>query len=226
MTGMLLTKEISFHPNPLVDRAVKLVLPFGLVTALLVSLYLTTPHEDYLTLAGLLAAYIVPPAGKESVIPIGIGLGEPWWLLAMIIVVIDLSTSLFVALNLDLTLKIPFIGPWIGRVMEGGQSYIRSHPWIGRLSTIGLTIFVIVPFQGSGGMNATILGRIMGLAPMVVVGCVLAGSIISSFGIALGTTAVLSLFRESVYLGCGALIAVAALITGIVLLWKRYAPAA
>ncbi|QSZ67309.1 hypothetical protein RJ40_07250 [Methanofollis aquaemaris] len=225
MTGMLLTKEVSFHPNPVVDRAVKLALPFGLVAALLISLFLTTPHEDYLTLAGLLAAYIVPPAGKESVIPVGIGLGEPWWLLAMIIVVIDLSTSLFVALNLDLTLKIPFVGPWIGRVMEGGHSYIEAHPWLGRLSTVGLTIFVIVPFQGSGGMNATILGRIMGLTPAVVVGCVLTGSVISSFGIALGTTALLSLFRESVFLGCGALLAVVALLGGIVLLWKRYAPA-
>jgi hypothetical protein len=39
-------------------------------------------------------SYILPPEGKETVIPAGIILGVPWWLMALSIVRIDLETAL------------------------------------------------------------------------------------------------------------------------------------
>jgi uncharacterized membrane protein len=223
MTGIFSLGDVTFHANPVVDRAIKLVLPFGLGALLLLALYLTRSYQDFLTLAGLLFVYLVPPAGKETVIPVGIGLGYPWWLIAACTVTIDLCCSLFVALNLDLTLKIPVLGPFIGKFMAGGRAFLDARPWIQRLSTVGLIIFVIVPFQGSGGMNSTILGRIMGFTAQRAVGCVLFGSFVSSYAIALGADTVLSLFQESPTLGLGALGVIALMIGALWLLGKRYA---
>lgn len=223
MTGISSLSDVSFHANPVVDRGIKLALPFGLGALLLLVLYLTMPPANFLTLAGLLFVYLIPPAGKETVIPVGIGLGEPWWLIAACTVTVDLCCSLFVALNLDLTLKIPVLGPFLGKFMAGGRAFLDARPWLERLSTAGLVVFVIVPFQGSGGMNATILGRIMGFTARRAVGCVLVGSIVSSYAIALGTDTVLGLFRESPVLGLGVLVIIALLIVVVWILWKRYA---
>jgi uncharacterized membrane protein len=223
MTGTFSLGDVSFHANPLIDRVIKLSLPFGLGALLLLVLYLTHSYQEFLILAGLLFVYLVPPAGKETVIPVGIGLGVPWWLIAACTVTIDLCCSLFVALNLDLTLKIPVLGPFIGKFMAGGRAFLNTRPWLERLSTLGLIIFVIVPFQGSGGMNSTILGRVMGFSARRAVGCVILGSFISSYAIALGADTVLSLFQESPTLGLGALGLIALLIAALWLFGKRYA---
>lgn len=223
MTGISSLSDVSFHTNPVVDRGIKLALPFGLAALLLLVLYLTMSPANFLTLAGLLFVYLIPPAGKETVIPVGIGLGEPWWLIATCTVTVDLCCSLFVALNLDLTLKIPVLGPFLGKFMAGGRAFLDARPWLERLSTAGLIVFVIVPFQGSGGVNATILGRIMGFTARRAVGCVLVGSIVSSYAIALGADTVLGLFRKSPLLGLGVLLLIALIIAAVWILWKRYA---
>ncbi|WP_298670238.1 small multi-drug export protein [uncultured Methanofollis sp.] len=222
MTGSFSLGDVSFHANPLIDRAIKLSLPFGLAALLLLALYLTHSYQEFLILAGLLFVYAVPPAGKETVIPVGIGLGVPWWLIAACTVTIDLCFSLFVAFNLDLTLKIPVLGPFIGKFMTGGRAFLNNRPWLERLSTVGLIIFVIVPFQGSGGMNSTILGRVMGFSARRAVGCVLLGSFISSYAIALGADAVIALFREDLKLGLGAIGLIVLAIVVLWFLWKRY----
>jgi len=223
MIGLSGPQNTLFHTDRRLDRAVRLGLPIGLAFSFLLVLYLTRPYPEFLLLGGLIVAYLLPPAGKESVIPVGIGLGEPWWLIASSTLVIDLCCSLFVALNLDLALRIPLLGPFIGRFMEGGRSFIEARPWLERLSFAGLIIFVIVPFQGSGGVNATILGRILGMGVAGAVGCVLIGSAVSSFGIALGAGTVLNLFRQSTALGVGALAAIALILLALVLVWRRYA---
>ncbi|HNY89576.1 MAG TPA: hypothetical protein PKL35_07325, partial [Methanoregulaceae archaeon] len=57
--------------------------------------FLILPRDRILILGGLMLAYYVPPAGKESIIPIGIGLGIPWWLMAITVILLDVITSLF-----------------------------------------------------------------------------------------------------------------------------------
>jgi len=223
MTGIFSLSDVSFHANPLVDRAIKLALPFGLGALLLLVLFFTHSYQEFLVLAGLLFVYLVPPAGKETVIPVGIGLGVPWWLIAACTVTVDLCCSLFVALNLDLTLKIPVLGPFLGKFMAGGRAFLNARPWLERLSTAGLIIFVIVPFQGSGGVNATILGRVMGFTAQRAVGCVLFGSFVSSYAIALGADTVIALFRTDPVFGLCALGLIALLIAALWFLWKRYA---
>jgi len=41
----------------------------------------------------------IPRPGKESIIPIGIGLGIPWWLMVLTLTLLDVVTSLFMIMN-------------------------------------------------------------------------------------------------------------------------------
>ncbi|HQN92011.1 MAG TPA: hypothetical protein PK336_07085, partial [Methanoculleus sp.] len=58
--------------NRYIAGPIKFLLPFGIGIILFAILYLLLPYQDFLNLSGLLAAYFIPPAGKESIIPIAI----------------------------------------------------------------------------------------------------------------------------------------------------------
>jgi uncharacterized membrane protein len=163
-------------------------LPFILGIAYLGGLYISMPDGEFLTLAGLMFIYFVPPAGKESVIPLGIAMGVPWWLIAFSVALMDILSSLFMVLNFDLALKIPILGDrYMKSFMQAGQGFFEKHRYIERLSTIGLAIFVMIPMQGTGGVSTPIVGRMIGIPPLKVMIAVISGSILGCTIIALGT---------------------------------------
>ena len=92
-------------------RVVALLLPMLIVVVHITVMAATLPAPDFLAMAGLIVAYLLPPAGKETVIPLGIALGIPWWYMAISIAMIDIETGLFMALNFDLAYRLPFLGP-------------------------------------------------------------------------------------------------------------------
>ena len=153
------------------------------------------PSQDYLTLFGLFVAYLIPPFGKESIIPIALGLGYPIWLICFGIILMDMMSSILIALNFDLLEKIPFVGDLIRRFMDGANSVRKKKPWIEQLSHLGLLIFMYIPLQGSGATNTTILGRLFGMRVRTVFWIVTVGSILSTLSVAFGTAAVIELWR-------------------------------
>jgi len=53
---------------------IRLIIPVVLAFVYFFSTFLVLPFQESLILGGLMLIYYVPPAGKESIIPIGIGL--------------------------------------------------------------------------------------------------------------------------------------------------------
>jgi uncharacterized membrane protein len=208
--------------SPLLIGALKFACPLGIIAALLAALYLTRPYQDFLFLSGLMAAYFIPPAGKESIIPIAVLVGQPWWLITVMLFLLDAAVALFIAWNFDLALKIPFLG----RILENGmavtQKYTETQPWIRGLSSIGLFLFVFFPFQGTGAMNGSILGRLLGMDRYRVLGCVMAGSFASCVVIALGSDLLLDVYRQDPALGIALIGAVAAAIVAGLIGWRIY----
>lgn len=130
----------------------------------------------------LISAYFFPPLGKESVIPTGIGLGFDPLLMAVSIAFVDVVVALFLLWNYDLAKKIPIIGRFMEKIEQIGKASSGKYSWIKPLRFIGIILFVMVPFQGSGGMVGTILGRLFGMKPLntflgigigAVTGCIL-----------------------------------------------------
>jgi uncharacterized membrane protein len=218
----LITSAFELMPTRKIgipERIFRLALPFLLGIPWLILLLFLLPYDVWLILGGLLIAYILPPAGKESVIPIGIALGVPWWIMALSIALMDVLSGIFVALNFDIALKIPGVGGWIRKFVAGGEEFFRKRPWMERFYFMGVVLFVMFPLQGSGGIGATLVGRMMGLSPGKVLVAIAIGSLIGCTVIALGAEVIRELFLVDPVLG----IAVAAIVvTSLLALYGLY----
>jgi hypothetical protein len=173
-------------------RAVALLVPFGVLAVHLAVMALTLPYNLFLAMLGLMVAYILPPAGKETVIPVGIVLGIPWWYMALSVVMIDVETALFMGLNFDLAFRIPYLGPLLLDLTKRTQQLIERHRWIAGLYFFAIVLMVMVPVLGSGGVRGTIAGKLLSMDGLLIFLAILTGAIIGSFAIALGSEAVLS----------------------------------
>ena len=135
-------------------RAIALLIPVLVVIIHIGIMAVTLPQAQFFTMLGLIAAYLLPPAGKETVIPIGIALGIPWWYMALSIVMIDVETGLFMALNFDLAYRIPCLGPLLSNLTKKTEQFILDHHWLAGLWFFAIVLMVMVPVLGSGGYEA------------------------------------------------------------------------
>lgn len=182
------TERVQHHPY----RAVALLIPILIVIVHIVILAATLTQAQFFTMLGLMVAYILPPAGKETVIPIGIALGIPWWYMAFSIALIDIETGLFMALNFDLAYRIPYLGPVLTGLTGKTKEFITRHPRIAGLWFFAIVLMVMVPVFGSGGIRGSIAGKLLGMDTLLVFLAIVAGALIGCFAIALGSDAILA----------------------------------
>jgi hypothetical protein len=173
-------------------RAVALLIPALIVILHIGILAVMLPHTQFVTMLGLMVAYLLPPSGKETVIPIGIALGIPWAYMALSIAMIDVETGLFMALNFDLAYRIPYLGPALSGLTKKTQEFITRHRWITSLWFFAIVLMVMVPVLGSGGIRGSIAGKLLGMNNLLVFLSILTGALIGCFGIALGSEAILT----------------------------------
>ena len=178
--------------NNLPYRAVALLIPVLIVVIHLAVMAATLPPPDFPVMLGLMVAYLLPPAGKETVIPLGIALGIPWWYMALSIAMIDIETGLFMALNFDIAYRIPFFGPRLSDLTKKTKQVLGDHRWIASLWFFAIVLMVMVPVLGSGGVRGSIAGKLLGMNTLLVFLAILAGALIGCFGIALGSDAILA----------------------------------
>ena len=172
---------------------VRVLLPVVLAFAWYLGCLLFLPPGHAWIFGGLLLAYFIPPSGKESVIPLGIVLGIPWYLMAASVVVLDVLAGLFMILNLDVAFRIPYLGPWIARFLAGGRDLLAGRPWLSRWGLPGLAVFVMLPFQGTGGTGAPLVGWMMGLRAWEILLAIAIGATVESLAFALGSEFIWSL---------------------------------
>ena len=132
----------------------------------------------------LITGYFFPPLGKESIIPLGVTAGINPILMALSIAFVDVVVALFLVWNYDLAKKIPLVGKFIIKVEEKGENVEKKYGWIKPLRFIGIVLFVMVPFQGSGGLVGSIVGRLIGMTPRNTFFAISVGAIIGTLLIA------------------------------------------
>ncbi|MBP1929189.1 putative membrane protein [Methanolinea mesophila] len=181
----------------------RLILPGAIAFAFFLLCFLIVPRESAMILGGLMILYYVPPAGKESIIPLGIALGIPWWLMAAALALLDVLTGLFMILNFGIALRFPYLGPWISRFIASGNDFMRDRPWLARWRTLGVAFFVFLPFQGTGGVGATVVGMMVGLSPGMILLAIAIGGSAECLMFALGSELIWNLILTNVYLGVG-----------------------
>ena len=192
--GKEIHRKVRAAFDSLPYRAVALLIPVLIVAVHLAVLAVTLPPPDFPVMAGLMVAYLLPPAGKETVIPLGIALGIPWWYMALSIAMIDIETGLFMALNFDLAYRLPLLGPVLSDLTKKTKQVLSDHRWIASLWFFAIVLMVMVPVLGSGGVRGSIAGKLLGMNTLLVFLAILAGALIGCFGIALGSDAILAYF--------------------------------
>ena len=194
----------------------KFFLPFVIGALGILSLYLIIERESAGKLFFLMFAYFFPPLGKETIIPIGVGGGEitiPFinnlvvvptinpLIMAFTIAFVDIVVALFLLWNYDLAKKIPLVGDFMIKVEKIGRSSSDKYAWVKPLRFIGVILFVMVPFQGSGGLVGSILGRLIGMKPLNTFFAISIGAIIGCLLIAYFADAILSVFVKNFLFG-------------------------
>ncbi len=213
----------------------KFFLPFAIGGLGLLSLYFLVDEESVGKLFFLMFAYFFPPLGKESIIPIGVTGGEitiPFinqhivvpeinpLIMALTIAFVDIVVALFLLWNYDLAKKIPLIGKFMIKVENIGKSSSDRYAWVKPLRFVGIVLFVMVPFQGSGGLVASILGRLIGMKPLNTFFAIIIGAVIGTILIAYFADAILSVFVQNFLIGL--LIIIIIVVIGIMaLIYKK-----
>jgi len=163
----------------------------------------------------LISGYFFPPFGKETIIPAGVALGIHPVVMALSIAFVDVVVALFLVWNYDLAKKIPIIGKFIIKVEEKGNTAEEKYGWIKPLRFIGIILFVMVPFQGSGGLVGSIVGRLFGMNPWNTFFAICFGAIIGTLLIATFSKAFL-IFAE---INTTVTLIIVGIITAVVILY-------
>lgn len=164
----------------------------------------------------LMTAYFFPPLGKETIIPAGVAFDLDPLIMALSIAFIDVIVALFLVWNYDLVKKIPIIGKFIIKIEEKGKNVEQKYGWIKPLRFIGIVLFVMVPFQGSGGLVGSIVGRLIGMKPQNTFFAISIGAVVGCTLIAYFSEIILSVFVKNFLFG--ALIIIILLILSFMIL--------
>jgi len=173
------------------NRLGKFFVPFILGFGVFAILWPLLENSIWVKLWPLITGYFFPPLGKESIIPSGVLVfGIDPMLMALSIAFVDIVVALFLVWNYDLAKKIPFVGKFIIKVEEKGKNVEEKYGWVKPLRFIGIVLFVMIPFQGSGGLVGSIVGRLIGMKPLntfiaisigAVIGCLLIATFAQAF---------------------------------------------
>jgi len=189
-------------------RVAKFFAPIMLGFGVLSILGLIFGEDVWMKLWPLITGYFFPPLGKESIIPTGVLVfGINPILMALSIAFVDVVVALFLVWNYDLAKKIPIIGKFMIKVEEKGRNVEQKYGWIKPLRFIGIVLFVMVPFQGSGGLVGSIVGRLIGMKPWntflaisigAVIGCLLIATFAEAFRVFAGINTLLILILVAI----------------------------
>jgi uncharacterized membrane protein len=208
---------------------------FGLLGFVLISI---GDESTWMILWPLVIAYFFPPFGKETVIPLGVGLLQQGLdvpllnlhitggqihpvLMALSIAFVDMVVALFLVWNYDFAKKIPLVGKFIMKIEQRGKLSEEKYGWVKPLRFIGIMLFVMVPFQGSGGLVGSIVGRLIGMKPWITFLAITLGAIIGCMLIAFFAQAFL-IFAEINTILTILLIVVLAVIALLIVFRKKF----
>ena len=158
--------------------------------------------------------YFIPPAGKESVIFVGLTQNLPVLYWCTTLWVFDILACLAIMTNwwfLELFIKhippFPFIGLsrnkphvykttvslklWYEKLHRKTREIERRN--YGKLLIFVLTFFMFIPFQGTGALSTTVIGTILGLRKRIILFILAIGSLLSILALALISIGIIQL---------------------------------
>ena len=186
--------------------------PIIVAVIFILSLYILFPNSLFYRIGGILALYLIPPAGKESMVPAAVYLLKDhygiWsiFIASTLISMVDILVAWWVGWNWDLVKMIPLLGRYIQKLEKIGKKKWKEHRILRKFAYAGIAAFVAIPFQGSGGLTATVIGRIFGLEKYKVLASIGLGAIVGTLIIGFGAYFTIFTFGEKALLIIGGII--------------------
>jgi len=199
-----------------------IILGVGILFVWIVSKILTPEQWDWYWKLSII--YFIPPAGKETIIPAGLGIISsfgvgvplPVFIWGLSIWVFDVLVCLGIITNwwlLELLISVipafPFIGIRLKNKPKIYKKKISLKLWYdglhkktreieakkyGKILPFALFVFMFIPFQGTGAMSTTIIGTWLGLRRREIILIVSIGSFLTTIFIILVSLGILKIW--------------------------------
>ncbi len=211
--------------SELVVRLYHFLYPIYAGIIFILTLYMIFP-DLFIKVGTILFFYMIPPAGKESMVPALVVVFSPIYgvyatlISATLITLIDTLVAWWTVWNWDLLKYVPILNTYVRKIEEIGKKKWEKHRVIRKFAYAGLAAFVAIPFQGSGGFTAALIGRLLAMNEYKIILSVVVGSFIGSFIIALLAFFSLWSFKEWGILAIGGIV-IFILVFVVVYLWLR-----
>jgi uncharacterized membrane protein len=109
------------------------------------------------------------------------------WELAALVVYIDIATALVIMGGIHVLDRIPAVARRLAAANESSGRVLEHNPWMLRAAWLGLALFIAVPFNGTGALVGSVLGRFLGLSRASIVSATAFGSATSAGALALAS---------------------------------------
>ncbi|HVL87260.1 MAG TPA: hypothetical protein VM681_04515 [Candidatus Thermoplasmatota archaeon] len=173
----------------------RILIPGFLYGAALLSVPLAVGAR-WLEFLGWLSVYLVPPFGRETVIPALVARNFEPWLVVAYLLTLDVAACLLVFWNWERLKRVPRVGPVLVRFESAAQRFLSRRPWLSKTAFVSLIAYAIVPHQGGGGAGTAALGRSLGYDARRIFPPLLLGSAAVTVALAYGSVAILALLGD------------------------------
>jgi hypothetical protein len=183
---------------------------------LMLFVFVVYPERFWITLTRTLGTFVIGKFAAANAATPGEGDFLYW---VFLVGSVDVLTGLFLIWNFDLLYRVPGLGPML-RVMEAkGLLFLEKNPWVRRVAFIGVVLIVIVPFQGTGAVMGSIVGRLIGLGPWRTLVAIVIGGYTGVTLMLSASILVAFLGRLNIWVGIGT---VAVLVAVGLFVWWRW----
>ncbi|MCC5830569.1 MAG: small multi-drug export protein [Phycisphaeraceae bacterium] len=215
-----------------------LIGPFILTGLVLLTIWMIHGHDYLVRLVGVAVAtffffgrfVILLGRQRDQIDPAGIGedleadyeatAGFSPQFLMMMVLYMDLMVATLVSCHLRVLFRLPWLGPAIRELVNDGRFILRAHPWLRKMTFVGIVGLVTFPLASTGSIGGSVFGRLLGMSRLATFLGVVVGSVIGCTIMYLGADLInRHLDRDDPWMQYGG-IAVIALI--IVILNHRY----
>jgi hypothetical protein len=195
-------------------RALKLAVPAAVFVGPIVAAFAVYPLDRAVEWTGFQTSYLVAPLGREVTIPLMMAAGFGPAPSVALVVLVDMAAASFLAWNLDLARRVPYVGGFIERAEGAGRELRRDRPGLAALGVVGLFLWAVKPGRGSGGATSAILGKLVFLETKWLLPTIFAASLMGCAAVALAAQSVLAVQGATMAVVGASLLAIVALLYG------------
>ena len=153
--------------------------------------------DDLMRWMELTILFLVPPMGTATIVPLGMADGFSGLTMVFTVTMVDAVCSMYVCWWFVLVKKVPLLGRLFIWMEEKAGKKVHDDPKLKKATWWVIYSALLIPIQGSGGINMSLIGRMVGLRAGLIISAVVAGSFTVALVVAFMTSVGMKLLQQS-----------------------------